>query len=215
MAFRPASPVARTIRIAYGTPLAEDDAVEIAESGLGRKSLEILFVGVWNDRKAFATFYAAARKIEPHLGLSIRFTHAGEIDAAEAIKFPEINFLGHVSSRESLDRLRREMDIGVLPSTREPWGHVVLENLWQGLPTIVTDHCGSADVVRRFAPNLVLKDLSEESVRKVLLEFIQMPNTERVKMAREGQRLAREYSPAFLAEAVLDLASEVTCSGGT
>ncbi len=54
-----------------------------------------------------------------------------------------VKMLGHISNHE-LAALYESHDVLVLPSKREPWGLVVEEALFHGLPVIVSDKVGCA-----------------------------------------------------------------------
>ena len=60
----------------------------------------------------------------------------------EKLKSPNIKLLGHLPN-EKLAQVYSEHDVLVLPSKREPWGLVVEEALYHGLPVIVSDKVGS------------------------------------------------------------------------
>ncbi len=60
----------------------------------------------------------------------------------EKIKTANVKIIGHVSN-ENLAQIYHEHDVLVLPSKREPWGLVVEEALYYGLPVIVSDKVGS------------------------------------------------------------------------
>lgn len=54
-----------------------------------------------------------------------------------------IRFLGHVPN-DSLPEIYERHDVFILPSRYEPWGLVVEEALFRGLPVIASDKVGSA-----------------------------------------------------------------------
>lgn len=61
-----------------------------------------------------------------------------------------ITFIGFVDN-EKLSKIYQSHDVFILPSTYEPWGLVVEEALYWGLPVIVSNKIGSSiDMVQRY-----------------------------------------------------------------
>ncbi|MGE3318993.1 MAG: glycosyltransferase [Candidatus Berkiella sp.] len=61
----------------------------------------------------------------------------------QAMDLKNVNLVGHVSN-EALSSWYQSHDVFVLPSTKEPWGLVVEEALYHGLPVIASAQVGSA-----------------------------------------------------------------------
>lgn len=84
---------------------------------------------------------------------------------------PSIQFLGHVPN-EQLASIYQMHDIFVLPSYREPWGLVVEEALYQGLPVVVSSCVGCVeDWVIPHQLGLVFDPLKPETLRQALLQM--------------------------------------------
>lgn len=68
-----------------------------------------------------------------------------------------IKFRGFIAN-ELLENLYQEHDVFILPSKYEPWGLVVEEALYWGLPVIVSDRVGSSiDMVKDLGTGLIFK----------------------------------------------------------
>jgi len=65
----------------------------------------------------------------------------------ESMSEPNINFVGSVENKE-LCHFFSKNNFLILPSFSEPWGLVVEEALYQGMPVIVSNNCGSVDLVK-------------------------------------------------------------------
>ena len=65
----------------------------------------------------------------------------------ESISEPNINFVGSVENKE-LCHFFSKNNFLILPSLSEPWGLVVEEALYNGMPVIVSNNCGSVDLVK-------------------------------------------------------------------
>ncbi len=64
-------------------------------------------------------------------------------DKLKEISNENIKFLSHVPTSE-IHKIYQENDIFILPSISEPWGLVVDEALYYGLPVIVSNKVGCA-----------------------------------------------------------------------
>ena len=72
-------------------------------------------------------------------GLPLTIVGGGEDEATlKAIAAPNIRFTGFIAN-EYLSEIYESHDVFILPSLSEPWGLVVEEALYRGLPCIVSD----------------------------------------------------------------------------
>lgn len=60
-------------------------------------------------------------------------------------------------------------DIFILPSINEPWGLVVEEAIYFGLPVIVSENCGSAELIENGVNGYILNPLDIDTMRRVIL----------------------------------------------
>ena len=65
----------------------------------------------------------------------------------ESMSEPNINFVGSVENKK-LSQYFLQNNFLILPSLSEPWGLVVEESFYNGIPVIVSNNCGSADLVK-------------------------------------------------------------------
>lgn len=73
-----------------------------------------------------------------------------------------ITFIGFIDN-EKLSKIYQSHDVFILPSTYEPWGLVVEEALYWGLPVIVSNKIGSSiDMVQRYSSGEIFQ-LSESN----------------------------------------------------
>lgn len=76
-------------------------------------------------------------------GLSLTIAGNGELEQSlKEIAKPNIKFIGFIDN-DRLTDVYNEHDVFILPSYSEPWGLVVEEALYRGLPVIVSDVVGS------------------------------------------------------------------------
>jgi len=65
----------------------------------------------------------------------------------ESMSEPNINFVGSVKNKE-LSQYFSQNNFLILPSLSETWGLVVEESLYNGMPVIISNNCGSVDLVK-------------------------------------------------------------------
>jgi len=78
-----------------------------------------------------------------------------ELEALKSDASENVSFLGSVDNAE-IKSLCSTHDFLILPSLKEPWGLVVEEALYFGLPVIVSDKCGAAELIERGKNGFVL-----------------------------------------------------------
>ncbi|TLS69323.1 glycosyltransferase [Photobacterium damselae] len=70
-----------------------------------------------------------------------------EKNKLNAMSNDNIKFIGSVENSKLINFFNNN-DIFILPSISEPWGLVVEEALYFGLPVIVSDRCGSSELIQ-------------------------------------------------------------------
>lgn len=107
-----------------------------------RMPLKVLFVGGINLRKGVPFLIEAARKLKPHVILSL----VGSLDPDVSQLLSGTDGFLKVIPPVSKSRLRdyyRSHDILVLPSLGDSFGFVTMEAMACGLPVIASTHCGA------------------------------------------------------------------------
>ena len=88
----------------------------------------------------------------------------------KAKAYPNITFSGFIDN-EQLGAVYQSHDIFILPSKYEPWGLVVEEAIYWGLPVIVSDHVGShVDMVDDLGTGAVFKSDDIGSLNKAIAD---------------------------------------------
>lgn len=86
----------------------------------------------------------------------------------QAIAPSNVTFIGHVPN-EALASYYQSHDIFILPSLKEPWGLVVEEALFYGLPVIASENVGCAqDFVTHYQVGKVFSPYNEHSFSEAL-----------------------------------------------
>lgn len=81
----------------------------------------------------------------------------------------------NITFKESIEnkKLQEEFlshDIFILPSLNEPWGLVVEEALYFGLPVVLSKTCGSSELIEDEINGYVIDPQENESLRKTILK---------------------------------------------
>lgn len=100
-----------------------------------------LFVGRLAPEKNIALLLSVFAK-HPQWHLTI----VGEGPLSRSLKKqspPNVSWMGYVSNHQ-LAAIYQEHDVFILPSLKEPWGLVVEEALYHGLPVVASHHVGCA-----------------------------------------------------------------------
>lgn len=104
-------------------------------------------------------------------GRKLTIVGRGELEKElKSVAKENITFLGFVEN-EKMGEIYAQHDIFVLPSSVEPWGLVVDEALYWGLPVIVSDMVGAnIDLVKNYSSGVIFDHKSEESLISALAE---------------------------------------------
>lgn len=128
-----------------------------------------LFVGRLAPEKNLAALLEVFCTL-PHLQLTV----VGDGPLATMLKAkatPNVQFVGHVANQQ-LPTLYQSHDVFVLPSLSEPWGLVVEEALYYGLPLIVSDRVGCVeDLVITPRTGLVFDVNDSQSLRAAIVQM--------------------------------------------
>jgi len=76
-----------------------------------------------------------------------------------------INFLGQVANKK-LKNFYQKNDFLILASLQEPWGLVVEEALYFGMPVIISDKCGASELIENSVNGFVFD--SEKQLREII-----------------------------------------------
>ncbi len=126
-----------------------------------------LYVGRLAPEKNIHRLIEAFRQ-RPQFRLTLAGSGPIEIEPAS-----NMDVLGHVP-KEHLHTLYQSHDVFILPSLQEPWGLVVEEALFHGLPVLVSDRVGAKELVetyqvgRVFSPDRLTSML--EAIDKIAQE---------------------------------------------
>jgi glycosyltransferase involved in cell wall biosynthesis len=120
---------------------------------------------------------------------------------------------GRVSDQE-LAQAYSDASVFVLPSIEDGWGHVAVEAMTAGLPVIISDHAGSADLVSEGETGFVVPSRNPEAIRH-RLEFFRDCPERGAAMGRAAQQRAATLTPEAQVNSILRMATETRLHGGS
>jgi glycosyltransferase involved in cell wall biosynthesis len=88
-----------------------------------------------------------------------------ESEHLKALAGPNIHFQSHVPNWE-LNHVFQQHDVLILPSIREPWGLVVEEALFHGLPVLLSNTVGCRELVDRYQCGYLFDPYSQVDLLK-------------------------------------------------
>lgn len=102
-------------------------------------------------------------------GLPLTIVGKGELEnKLREMAAENISFAGFVDN-EKLGEVYAAHDVFILPSSYEPWGLVVEEAVYWGLPVIVSDRVGSGeDIVRNLGTGEIFRYDSQEDLQRAI-----------------------------------------------
>lgn len=120
---------------------------------------------------------------------------------ARAVTAPlagRVHFLGY---REEIESVLADLDLVVIPSRQEPLSRVLLEALAVGVPAVVTDVGGSAEILGDSGAGRLVPANDPAALARAM-EVLLESDGERHEMSRRGPARARAFSPAAQVEAI-------------
>jgi glycosyltransferase involved in cell wall biosynthesis len=118
------------------------------------KNLEIL-IKVFNDLEEYSLSIIGTGEEEHYL---------------KSISNKNIIFVGAVENKD-IKNYFFQNDIFILPSISEPWGLVVEEALYFGLPVIVSQNCGSSELIKNNINGYMINPRNVEDIKNIILQI--------------------------------------------
>lgn len=129
-----------------------------------------LYVGRLSEEKNLFLLLEVFKEL-PQYNLSI----AGGgilLEELKRVASDNVKFVGHISNEE-IDKLYLSSDALILPSIKEPWGLVIEEALFYGLPVIVSSNVGcSQDLVLDKINGLIFDSASKQDLKQAVIELV-------------------------------------------
>lgn len=139
----------------------------------------LLFVGrlVW-EKNLRLLVQAIRPLLENRSTLELVVVGTGPAEGELRKMLPEAHFLGFRTGRE-LSEIYASSDIFVFPSDTETFGNVTLEALASGLPCVVADAGGSADLIQNGVNGFRVSAHNPDDFRNALVRLLNDSNARR------------------------------------
>ncbi len=124
-----------------------------------------LFLGRLSPEKNLKTLVKVFNALPSH---NLLIVGNGELkDELGSIANSNISFFQHVDNAE-LKKIFLSNDILILPSLSEPWGLVVEEALYFGMPVVVSRNCGASELITSDVNGYIIAPESFEKIKDVV-----------------------------------------------
>ena len=180
---------------------------------------EVIFVGQFVERKGIALLIDAAFPLlrdNPALRLSLLGAGSQRLWLDNRVRElgleKQVIFESPLPSAEIPKRLA-VADVLVLPSSWDGWGLVVNEALAAGIPALVSDRCGAADLIQNGGNGYVCRSGDVHELREALRATLTAPGLlERLKANATitGSNVSSERAANYLIDCLVHL----SCLGG-
>lgn len=176
--------------------------------GVPEEAMVYLFVGSGYARKGVATLLRAFARLDDrraHLWIVGRDKLERRMEElARALAVAErVHFAG---AQEDVKPWYGAADCFVLPTLYDPFPNAALEALACGLPTIVSDRCGAAELVRAGENGYVCSALEDAALAQQMGMIAAAPAE---PLRRHARATAEPYNLAAMAERLVDLYREL------
>jgi glycosyltransferase involved in cell wall biosynthesis len=148
---------------------------------------------------------------EPLLKWHLHICGTGPL-SQECPTHPRVTYHGFVQPKD-LALLFQKMDLFVLPSLYEPWGVVVHEAAFSGLPLIVSDSVGAGDdFVADGMNGWVFSSGDVKAVMDCIRKFDQLSSEEKLAMSKKSRTLARGVVMGTWTKSANQILNEMSCA---
>jgi glycosyltransferase involved in cell wall biosynthesis len=172
-------------------------AVDLEPSDPGRTGLRVGYIGRLHRKKNVDMIIEAVGRTSDQASLLIAGTGDSQLEAAlrgraQRILPHRASFIGWVSDGDKSSTFFSKIDVLVMPSMYECFGVAAIEALAAGVPVVISDKVGTADIVRRHHAGSVVT-ATVDAIAGALRRYVDDPDS------RSGD--ARRARPAALASA--------------
>ncbi|MEW6125929.1 MAG: glycosyltransferase [Acidobacteriota bacterium] len=202
----------------FGYFRALDDAIseslKINDCLSADSAIEIIFVGQLARRKGIDILLdAIAPLCREYPKLKLTLIGVGESETALRQQAENsgitgrVGFIGAMPSDEIPQRLAKARAL-VLPSRWDGWGLVVNEALTAGVPVIVSDRCGAADLIQQGVNGFIFRSENVDSLRRACRRFLNSSEAQ-TSMRRAARATGEAISAAVAAAYLIDCLQQV------
>lgn len=182
---------------------------ELSPTEPASQTIEMLYIGQLIQRKGIDLLFAAmAQLVGRYPNLHLTLIGGGE----QAQELPQwidrygltgrVQIVGPLPAGQIPARLQ-QASLFVLPSRWDGWGMVVNEALSVGVPVIVSNACGVADLIRNGLNGFVFESENGADLQRCLEQFLEQP-AQWPRWRANAQKMGHSLSTAVVAPYLLD-----------
>jgi len=179
------------------------------------QEVSILCVARLIERKGQNHLLQAIARLRKETSTAVKLVLVGTGDAEQALRSlanelgiqDAVSFRGYVA-RESMPTVYQESDIFVLPSEHEGMSIALLEAMASGLPVVVTDTGGTAELVSRNINGEIVRWAEVDELKNALRRLVDDP-CRRQAFGHVSRERALAFGWPSLADRYLSLCREV------
>ena len=173
-----------------------------ASKAASQRNLRCLFVGQICHRKGVRFLLEAARRLA---GLPITFRLVGPLRSPELLAHlpSNVTWKGSLGHQQIADEMRGA-DVLLLPSLEDAFGLVTMEAMASGLPVVVSDHCGSSELVADGGAGIVIPAADTTALVNAIRRLLEEPERRRAMGYEARRRMVAGRSWESYGQYVLD-----------
>jgi glycosyltransferase involved in cell wall biosynthesis len=157
------------------------------------RTFNILFLGQMVQRKGLADLLCAVEMLSSK-NIKVFICGRGYVDKGILNYFSHLNLdIRYNISHLELVHLVKEIDLFVLPSLVEGFGHVVLETMSMGLVPITSSHTCGPDIIQNGVDGFVINPKDPHSLAQIIEENIER-NSDLEELGYLASKKASEFT---------------------
>lgn len=153
------------IRITSGVGLINKPSFHEVKKDYSRR---FLYIGRLSQEKNLELLISVFNKL-PEFNLTIIGTGPLELSLIKSAN-NNIEFLGHIENTR-LPMFYLNHDYFILPSLKEPWGLVVDEAIYFGMPVVISERCGACELIRDGINGFMFNPLNEDELSTIIMNI--------------------------------------------
>jgi glycosyltransferase involved in cell wall biosynthesis len=171
-------------------------------AGASHDGVRCLFVGQICHRKGIRFLLEAAWRLE---GQPVTFTLVGPMRSPDLMRHVPSNVTWNGStSHEQIAAEMRRADVLLLPSLEDAFGLVTTEAMASGLPVVVSDHCGSSELVADGAAGIVIPAADARALEEAIRLLLDEPDRRQAMGVEARRRMVAGRTWQGYGQCVLD-----------
>jgi len=185
------------------TPLYENVDIECKKNNYPKN---FLYVGRLVDVKGIRNIIEAWSSIADRKGWTLTFIGKGDLFDYIQKNADKDVILHDYMSQPDICKIMEKSGCALIPSHYEPWGLVVHEAAAAGLPMIVCENVGSANMFVQDKYNgITVRENDTNDLKRAMEMIINSSDEQLLEMSHRSRRLSRRICPEDVASAMLSV----------